>query len=183
MKDLIRHILKEDSKERFINYAVEYLKKSPPYFKKLRDLGINKKSEIRKILKQIFPNLDYIDETTIFNKRGDEIYSESNPDFYADNEIDWEKHEYNKNGDVIYHERTDDGILSWERYEYNENGEELYYENSDNVWWKWDYKYDKNSKTIRYSDSEGIWKIFIYDNQGNLKYEEDSRQGILTDER
>ena len=184
MKNLIRKILNESSEERFFNYAVEYLKKSPPYFKKLRYLGVTKKSEIKKILKQIFPNLDNIVSPAIFDKKGNEIYSEGNPDFYDDNEIGWVKHEYNKNGEVIYYEESVDGVLSWERYEYDKDGNELYYENSDNVWWKFDYTYDKNgNKTEEYKDSEGIRKIIIYDNNNKITYEEDSRFGVIIDER
>ena len=183
MKNLIRKILNESSEERFFNYAVEYLKKSPPYFKKLRYLGVTKKSEIKKILKQIFPNFDYIDETTILDKNGNEIYSESNPDDYDDNELDWEKIQYDKWDNVIYREYFLDGVLRWERIEYTKDGQELYYENSDNDWWKWDYKHDKNGKTKRYTDSEGIWKIFGYDKLNRFNYEEDSRYGIQLDER
>ena len=163
MKKLIKKILKENVNVELLNVAVNYLKTGgPPYFYKLRQLDINKKSEVKKVLKQILPNLVYIDGTSITDKSGNEIYYESHPNFYEDDEdnFDWDIREYDKNGNLTYEGGTDDGILTWVKYEYDENGNE--------VSWK---------------DSDGNWRIFSYDKNGNLNYEEDSLRGVLTDER
>ena len=163
MKKLIKKILNENVNEKLLTLVVKYLKvNGPPYFYNLRQFDINKKSEVKKVLKQIIPNLYLIDETEILNKKGDRLYYESHQDFYEDNEtnFDWELLEYDENGHVTYYEETDDGILTWQKYKYDENDNEVYYE-----------------------DSDGDWKIFGYDNNNKLNYEEDSRHGVLMDER
>jgi hypothetical protein len=62
----------------------------------------------------------------------------------------------------------------------DKNGNVLYHENSDNYWRK--YECDENGNVRHYEDSSGYWENCEYDENGNLRYYEDS-EGVIIDKR
>ena len=58
---------------------------------------------------------------------------------------------YDKNGNKIYHENSDN---FWTKREYDKNNNEIYFENLDNYWEK--NEFDENNNQIYYANSNGI---------------------------
>ncbi len=90
-------------------------------------------------------------------------------DYYTDEEFpkseinehpDWFKEEYDKDGNAIYYERSDD---YWEKREYDKDGNQIYVENSNGFWIK--QEYDENNIEIYSEDSDGN----VTDNRNNIQ--------------
>ena len=125
MKNIIRRILKEDQRERYLNKIIKFIKNDFPLFNNMKLYGFYdqlSEEELYYVFSEIFDQpVEYDENGIIFNENGNQIYLE-NSDGY------WEKTEYNENGKLIYYENSDG---YWEKTEYNENGKLIYYENSN----------------------------------------------------
>ena len=139
MKQLIKKILKESAKEKFINTMVDKLK--PPYFKNLDKFEVSK-AERKEIFKKFFGGHVTIKQGTVFDSVGNEIYYEGITGGY------WEKNKYNERGNLIYKENSSG---YWEKREYDGRGNLIYYENSGGYWYK--YGYDEMGNLIYREDS------------------------------
>ena len=172
MKKIIRRILREDQRERYLNKIGDIMKNDFPLFKNMELYGFYdqlSEDEINYVFSGVFGEPVSIHELTnrIYDdKNGNIIYSES-PNGY------WSKWEYNEDGRVIYYE---DSTGYWYRKEYDENGKLIYKEFSDGYWKKWEH--DENSNIIYYEKSNGYWWKKEYDENGNMLYYENSRGGI-----
>jgi len=167
MKTLIRKILKEETSNKFIDKVASYVKL--PYFKNMEGLGVSE-DEIELVFSRIFNQPVSIDDDSVYNTNGNEVYIETDNGF-------WEKYEYDTNGNMIYFENSDG---YWIKYEYDNNGNRIYYEGSDGDWDKTEY--DSNGNKIYYEDSNGYWIKREYDDQGNEIYYESST-GYIEDKR
>ena len=133
MKNLIRHILKESTEEKFINTMVDKIKSGvikAPYFKNLKKFAADDK-EIEMIFKKLFGegirvvNDTYNHSYGIFNNEGNQVYFENSIGFWNIWEYDergnlvyegnsygwWGKKEYDEVNNLIYKENSRDGVL------------------------------------------------------------------------
>ncbi len=81
-----------------------------------------------------------------------------------------------KNGKVIYHEKSDG---YWGKYEYNSNSEVIYYEQSDGYWSK--REYDDNGNVIYYETSNGVIKDNRPKSEVQKAIELLTKEGLLVD--
>jgi YD repeat-containing protein len=156
MKNIIRKILKEDQRERYLNKIVKVMKNDYPLFKNLKDYGFWEELSEDELIYVLF---EIFDGSVTINKMsyGFNIYDENNK--------------------LIYEEYSDG---YWVKYEYDENGNKIHEENSDGYWVK--YEYDENGNLIYKEWDDGFWKKWGYDNRGNRIYYEDST-GYIEDDR
>ena len=128
MKNLIRHILKESTEEKFINTMVDKIKSGvikAPYFKNLKKFAADDQ-EIEIIFKMLFGEGITIghNETDgdyhILDDEGKRIYYEISGGF-------WIKRKYDEMGNKISYEDSDG---EWEKSEYDDGGNLIYFENS-----------------------------------------------------
>jgi len=146
MKKIIRKILKEDQRERYLDKIADFMKNDYPLFHNLKLYGFYDQlltREITYILSGIFGEPVRINQYGIYDKNNNEIYWENS-------DGKWNKREYDENGNLIYKEDSDD---HWEKWEHDERNNEIYYETSNGFWIK--RKYDENGNEIYYEDSDG----------------------------
>jgi len=148
MKKLIKKILREDQRERYLDKIVHVMKNDYPLFHNLNLYGFYdqlSEEELNYVLSGIFGQKEpvKIKGTVVNDKNGNLIYSE---DSYGN----WGELEYNENGKLIYYVDSKD---YWWKIEYDENGNEIYRENS-NGWWE-KSEYDKNGNEIYHETSLG----------------------------
>ncbi len=104
-----------------IELLIEFFKEgNPPYFKLLKHFNLSE-DELDYVFSGIFGETVEIEDNSIYNQNGEQIYQESSTGY-------WRKREYDKNDNIIYYE---DSYGDWEKLEYDENGNEIYYENSN----------------------------------------------------
>jgi YD repeat-containing protein len=123
MKHIIKKILKEEINTKVINLILNSLNSNrikPPYFKNLKDLGLNN-DEIKIILSEYTGGKINLKKGLIHNEKGNLIYGE-------DSDGDWVKWGYDERGNRIYHEDSDG---DWYKKEYDDDGFLIYHENSD----------------------------------------------------
>ena len=72
---------------------------------------------------------------------------------------------YDTNGNKIYVENK---MGDWEKYEFNQQGEITYNEDSDGYWYKWEY--DDDGSWLYYEDSKGNIEDNRFDNVNNQLY-------------
>ena len=169
MKNIIKKILKEDRRQMYINKIIHVMKNDFPLFKNMRDYGFYEElseDELIYVLSEIFGEPVKIKGTVLYDKNGNEIYSENS-------EGQWSKREYENNNRTYLEDY--DGY--WRKYEYDKNGNEIYWKDSDGVWEK--REYDKNGNKIYSVNSNGDWKKWEYDENGNMLYYEDSDGEIM----
>jgi hypothetical protein len=180
MKKIIKKILKEDQRERYLNKIINFMKNDYPLFHNLKDYGFYDQltiDELNYVLSGIFGmtvNLgmeEYHPEYIVYNNNGKEIYFE---DLDGGN---WTKSEYDKNGNLTYTEHSDG---EWYKREYDENGNIIYYGSYDGDWEK--KEYDNNGNVIYYENFTGYWIKKEYNENGDLIYYEDS-DGYIEDRR
>jgi len=175
LKRLIKKILKEDQRVRYLNKIAEVMKNDFPLFKNMELYGFWEQisiGEFNYIVSKIFeqPVAKYNYNYVLRNKKGGVIYSEHSDGY-------WMKHEYDENGNEIYSEDSDG---YWIKKEYDENGKLIYWENSNGNWVK--YEYDNNGNRIYYENSSnGYWEKREYDDYGNEIYFENSNGYIEGD--
>lgn len=135
MKNLIRHILKESTEEKFINTILNKIKSGvikAPYFKNLKKFAADDK-EIEMIFKKLFGegirvvtntltfvNNIYNRDYGIFNNEGNQVYFENSIGF-------WNIWEYDERGNLVYEGNS---YGWWEKKEYDEVDNLIYKENS-----------------------------------------------------
>ena len=173
MKNIIRKLLRESSNEKFYSRTIDSIRSGkikPPYFKYLKNIGLER-HEIIRILQKFFNGVTYTSEWggAVEDKNGNMLYHEQ--------EGNWELKKYDERGNEIYFELFD-GF--WRKTEYNEQNLETYREDSDGVWRKTEYN-EQNLETYR-EDSDGFWRKTEYDKYGDVIYQENNG-GILIDER
>ena len=146
MKKIIRKILKEDQRERYLNKIIKFIKNDFPLFKNMKDYGFYdelSEEELIYVLSGIFGKP--------VQKKIKSIYDNHNEIYYEEPNGYWEIYEYNENDNMIYNE---DSYGDWGKYEYDDNGNEIYYENSDGKWSK--KEYDENGNMMYYENSDGL---------------------------
>ena len=84
----------------------------------------------------------------------------------------------NDEGKEIYREQSNG---RWTKEEYDDKGQVIYFENNSGLWSK--YEYDYNGNLIYNKNSEGYWIKKEYDDKGSVIYWEDSKSGVITDNR
>ena len=115
-----------------------------PYFKSMEGLTIYDKDDQEYIMRKILGDDIYIREDTIYNEDGEVLYHENQV------EGEWQKWEYDDNGNLIYSVDSDGW---WEKQEYDDKGNKIYYESSNGYWVK--YVYDERGNRIFKVDSDG----------------------------
>ena len=146
MKNIIRKILKEDQRERYLNKIVQVMKNDVPLFKNMELYGFYdqlSEDELNYVLSGIFGEPVRLNGNKIYDKNGNKIYFE-NSDGY------WVKKEYDKYGNVLYGENS---YGEWWKREYDKYGNLTYKEDSNGKWAK--REYDKYGNIIYYEDSDG----------------------------
>ena len=68
---------------------------------------------------------------------------------------------YNNSGQIVYLQENE---IDWERWEFNFIGRKTLYENSDGDWTKYDY--DGASNLIKIQYSSGLYQTWAYDSLG-----------------
>jgi hypothetical protein len=145
MKNIIRKILKEDQRERYLNKIIQVMKNDYPLFHNLKDYGFYEElseDELIYVLSEIFGEPVKIKGTVVYDKNGNEIYSENS-------EGQWSKREYENNNRTYL--RYSDGY--WMKWEYDEYGNMIYHENVNGYWCK--KEYDENDNMLYYENSNG----------------------------
>ena len=175
MKNLIRHILKESNKSKFIDLVISKIKSNnfkPPYFKKLRDFELSDK-DIKLILSKVLGKHVKADPHTY-----DSVYDDSgNLIYYEKSDGYWEKWERNEKGKIVFYTTVNN---YWEKNKYDESGNEIYHEDSGGYWIKrW---YDEKGNFIYFEDSDGNWNRMEYNEIGHLIYRENAK-GVILDRR
>ena len=146
MKKIIRKILKEDQRERYLNKIIKFIKNDFPLFKNMKDYGFYdelSEEELIYVLSGIFGKP--------VQKKIQSIYDNHNEIYFETSNGQWQKYEYNDNGNEIY---SEDSYGDWRKYEYDENNNMIYYENSDGEWVK--REYDENGNMIYKEFSDGV---------------------------
>jgi YD repeat-containing protein len=69
----------------------------------------------------------------------------------------------------------------WEKGQYDAEGNQIYIENSNGEWCK--YQYDADGNMIYRGHPNEEWSKYQYDDDGNVIYSEDSREGVVFDNR
>ena len=145
MKKLIKKILREDQRERYLNKIIQVMKNDFPLIKNLKDYGFYDQlleDELIYVLSEILEKPVSI--------HGNGIYNDGNEIYYEDSTGYWYKKEYDANGKLIYKEFSDG---YWKKWEHDENGNIIYYEKSNGYWWK--KEYDENGNMLYYENSRG----------------------------
>ena len=145
MKNIIKKILKEDRRQMYINKIIHVMKNDFPLFKNMRDYGFYEElseDELIYVLSEIFGEPVKIKGTVVYDKNGNEIYSENS-------EGQWSKREYENNNRTYL--RYSDGY--WMKWEYDEYGNMIYHENVNGYWCK--KEYDENDNMLYYENSNG----------------------------
>ena len=132
MKKIIRKILKEDQRERYLDKIVQVMDNDFPLYHNLNLYGFYDQlsgDELNYVFSGIFGKPVIINKNFgiyffIYDENGNTIYLEDL------NNGKWNKKEYDKNGRNIYYEHSDG---YWYKYEYDENGNQIYSENSDGL--------------------------------------------------
>jgi hypothetical protein len=135
MKKIIKKILKEDQRERYLNKIINFMKNDYPLFHNLKDYGFYDQLS----WDELYYVLSGILEQPVFRTTN------------RSNSL----HVYDGNGNKIYYENYHS--FYWYKTEYNDNGNTIYYENSDGFWWKREYRYKTNIVSY-YEDSNGVIK-------------------------
>jgi hypothetical protein len=165
LKRLIKKILKEDQRERYLNKIINFMRNDFPLFKNMETYGFTEQlseEELNYVFSGIFG------EPVV----RDGYYVTSNTtykDFYFERSdgSSWKKWEYDDNGNQIYYESSNG---NWVKSVYDEYGNEIYISNSEGGWKKMEF--DINNRLIYNEDSDGTWVKREYDDYGNLIYEE-----------
>ena len=113
MKKLIKKILKEDTRQMFLDKIVQVMKNDFPLFHNLKDYGFYdqlSEDELNYVLSGIFGKPVTITKTE-YDEYGNIGY-----------------HIYDQNDNLIYYENSND---TWVKKEYDENGRIIYYEDSN----------------------------------------------------
>ena len=106
--------------ERYINYIVNNIES--PYFKNMRDMYGLSPNEYKSVLSKVFNQpVSIMSSNFVYGELERIIYSE------YDNG-DWEKYDYDEQGNKIYHESSDG---YWQKWEYDDRGNLIYNEDSD----------------------------------------------------
>jgi hypothetical protein len=122
MKNIIRKILRESSNEKFYSRIIDSIRSGkikPPYFKYLKNIGLER-HEIIRILQKFFNGIVY---TT--NDYSCIIEDKNRNMLYHEDQGSWELKEYDENGNEIFYESS---TGYWRKTEYNENGDVIYKE-------------------------------------------------------
>ena len=85
---------------------------------------------------------------------------------------------YDANGCTIYREESS-GL--WCKYQYDAEGNQIYREYSGGGWCT--FQYDANGNLIYRGHPNEEWSKYQYDAKGNVIYSEDSREGVIFDNR
>ena len=121
------------------------MKNDYPLFHNLKDYGFYEElseDELIYVLSEIFGEPVKIKGTIVYDKNGNEIYSENS-------EGQWSKREYENNNRTYL--RYSDGY--WMKWEYDEYGNMIYHENVNGYWCK--KEYDENDNMLYYENSNG----------------------------
>jgi hypothetical protein len=184
MKKLIRKILREEIEKSDRHYRM--LDKISdhvhlPYFESMEGLTIYDKDDQEYIMKKILGEdiivSDNVRVGRMKNGRGNEIYWENLID---DNKGEWEKSEYDNNGNKIYSKRKlfyDEDVVEVKySYEYDDNGKKInvYEEHSDGEWLRREYDDNGNEIFFQYSIHGDYSQRSEYDDRGNMVYYEES---------
>ena len=145
MKNIIRKILREDRRQMYLNKIIHVMKNDYPLFKNMKLYGFYdqlSEEELNYVLSEIFGEPVKIKGTVLYDKNGNEIYSENS-------EGQWSKREYENNNRTYL--RYSDGY--WMKWEYDEYGNMIYHENVNGYWCK--KEYDENDNMLYYENSNG----------------------------
>jgi len=160
MKKIIRKILKEDQRERYLDKIADFMKNDYPLFKNMELYGLYdqlSEDELKYVLSGIF------NQNVGHRRYHDEYF----------------KYVYNNNGKEIYFEDFISG--DWVLKQYNSLGKKIYEEHSDGKWVK--VEYDEHGRRIYFERFDGFWEKYEYNEDGNTIYFEDSINGVMLDNR
>jgi len=173
LKRLIKKILKEDQRERYLNKIINFMRNDFPLFKNMKNYGFYdqlSKYELNYVFSGIFGKPVRYTYADIYDKNGNLLYHEEYNGY-------WDKKEYDENGNMIYNESS---LGYWTKNEYNKNNHKIYSEYSNGKWSK--REYDDRGNRIYYERSDGFWEKRQFDENGKLIYSEDSN-GYIKDNR
>ena len=102
MKKLIKKILREDQREMYLNKIINFMRNDYPLFKNMELYGFYdqlSEEELNYVFSGVFGEPVSTDGNRIYNDEDDILYRENY-------DGDWEKYEYNENGNEIYRENS-----------------------------------------------------------------------------
>ena len=184
MKKLIKRILREEIEKsdrhyRMLDKISNYVE--IPYFESMEGLTIYDKDDQEYIMKKILGEDIIVSDNGQVGRmkdgRGNEIYWEY---LIGDNKDEWEKSEYDNNGNKTYSKRKlfyDEDVVEVKySYEYNDNGKKInvYEEHSDGEWLRREYDDNGNEIFFQYSIHGDYSQRSEYDDRGNMVYIEEN---------